>query len=110
MEQYNNYPQNTVNYAAKVAQMVNDAFGKCLAACIMAWFPVASIIAIVTGNTGLRMLEEAKAVAAQTGVDAGGKAIASKILGMIGKIGGIVCTALYGLYFVTFFFALLANL
>ena len=101
MEQnyYNETPvqtpvQNTATPAA-VEQAVNDAFGKCLAAAIMCQFPVASIIAIFFGFQGLNMLENAKAMAANAGVSAGGKAVAAKILGMVGKIGGIVVTACY---------------
>ena len=91
MEQnyYNETPvqtpvQNTVTPAA-VEQAVNDAFGKCLAAAIMCQFPVASIIAIFFGFQGLNMLENAKAMAAGAGISVGGKAIAAKILGMVGK-------------------------
>lgn len=108
MEQ-NYYNVQNTGAPERVEQMANDAFGKCLAACIMAWFPVASIIAIIVGSQGLKMVESANAMAATLGISAGGKAIAGKITGMIGKIGGIVMTAFYGLYFLIFFFALIAS-
>lgn len=76
----------------------SDAFGKGLAATIMAWFPVASIIAIAMGGKGLGLLEQAEAIAAQYGVSVGGKAIAAKILSKIGKIGGIAMTIFWGFY------------
>ena len=79
---------------------VGTAFGKSLAATIMAWFPICSIIAIVLGNGGLQMVQRANELASRYGVDAGGKNIAAKILGMIGKIAGIVMTVIYSIYFI----------
>ena len=85
--------------SAPAAQAYADeAFGKGLAATIMAWFPITSIIAIAMGGKGLGLLEQAEAIAAQYGVSAGGKAIAAKILSKIGKIGGIAMTIFWGFY------------
>ena len=81
------------------AACADEAFGKGLAATIMAWFPITSIIAIAMGGKGLGLLEQAEAIAAQYGVSAGGKAIAAKILSKIGKIGGIAMTIFWGVYF-----------
>lgn len=81
----------------------DEAFGKGLAATIMAWFPITSIIAIAMGGKGLGLLDQAEAIAAQYGVRVGGKAIAAKILSKIGKIGGIVMTIVYGFYFFILF-------
>lgn len=109
MEQnYNNVQNGGV--PAQLEKMVGDAFGKCLAACIMAWFPIASIIAIVMGSQGLNLVKDANTLAAGLGISAGGKAVGAKITGMIGKIGGIVMTVFYGLYFFIFFFAILGAL
>lgn len=109
MEQ-NYYNVQSTGTPAQVEEMANSAFGKCLAACIMAWFPVASIIAIIMGSQGLKLVAGANAMAERLGISAGGKAIGAKITGMIGKIGGIVMTAFYGLYFFIFFFAILGAL
>lgn len=83
----------------EVEARIDAAFGKSLAATIMAGFPVASIIAIFFGNTGLNMVDEAKRLAAQRGAKPGGKNIAATVLGKIGKIAGIVMTAFWGFYF-----------
>ena len=72
---------------------VESAFSKTLASAIMA-----SIIAIIFGNTGLQLSEQARAMAAQRGVKISGKNIAAKVLGMVGKIGGIVMTSFWGIY------------
>ncbi len=85
--------------------MVDDAFGKSLAAAIMAEFPVASIIAISFGINSLDMLEQARVLAAQRGAKLSGKAIATKILGMIGKIAGIAMTVFWAIYLTVIFFA-----
>lgn len=80
----------------------DEAFGKGLAATIMAWFPITSIIAIAMGGKGLGLLDQAEAIAAQYGVRVGGKAIAAKILSKIGKIGGIVMTIFWSIYIFLF--------
>lgn len=84
----------------EVDACAGSAFGKSLAAAIMAWFPICSIIAIILGSGGLKMVKRANELAAHYGVSAGGKNIAAKILGMIGKIAGIVMTVIYSIYFV----------
>lgn len=85
---------------AALDAMVNEAFSKGLTAAICAWFPVASIIAIAKGSKGLKKLAEAKNLAEQSGVSLSGKNIAARVLGMVGKIGGIVMTAFYPLYII----------
>lgn len=86
----------------EVESYVEAAFGKSLAATIMCAFPVASIIAIFFGNTGLNLAESAKQLAAQRGVKPSGKNIAAVVLGKIGKICGIVMTAFWGFYLLMF--------
>ena len=86
--------------------MVDEAFGKGLAATICAWFPVASIVAIAQGSKGLKKLAEAKNLAQQYGTSLSGKNIAARILGMVGKIGGIVMTVFYPLYIIILIAAL----
>ena len=89
-------PMQTTDPA--VEQCVDAAFGKSLAATIMCGFPVASIIAIIFGSTGLNLAENAKVMAAQRGVKPSGKNVAATVLGKIGKIAGIVMTAFWGFY------------
>ena len=84
----------------EVDACAESAFGKSLAAAIMAWFPVCSIIAIILGSGGLKMVKRANELAAHYGVSAGGKTIAAKVLGIVGKIAGIVMTVIYSIYFV----------
>ena len=102
---YQQAPNQQVNSAlnAQLQAYGDAAFGKCLAAAIMAWFPVTSIIAIVMGSTGLGIVEQAYQLAIRNGISAGGKNIASKILGKVGKIGGIAMTAFWGFYFFLIF-------
>lgn len=86
-----------------IAECADSAFGKGLAATIMAWFPIVSIVAIAMGSSGLNLVEQAQVIAAQYGVEAGGKATAAKILSKIGKIGGIVMTIFWAFYFILIF-------
>lgn len=98
-----NFTQAAANQTAsnqEVESCTGSAFGKCLAAAIMAWFPICSIIAIILGSGGLKLVDRANELAAYYGVSAGGKNVAAKILGMVGKIAGIVMTAFYGIYIV----------
>lgn len=82
----------------QVDALVENAFGKGLAATIMCSFPVASIIAISFGSTAIGMVDQARQMAAQRGVNISGKNIAAQILGKIGKIAGIVMTAFWAFY------------
>ena len=82
----------------QVASLVDAAFGKSLAATIMCWFPVASIIAIFMGSAGLNMVEQAKWLARQRGSIISGKNVAATVLGKIGKIAGIVMTVWWAFY------------
>ena len=84
----------------EVESTVNSAFGKSLAAAIMAWFPICSIIAIFLGSGGLKLVQAAIDRANQLGVQPGGKNVAARVLGMVGKIAGIVMTVIYGIYFI----------
>ncbi len=79
--------------------LAGNAFGKGLAAVIMAEFPVVSIIAIFTGLKGLRYAKNASALAESQGVSVGGKGIAGRILSTIGLIMGCAMTAFYVMYF-----------
>ena len=91
-----------------VESYVDEAFSKSLAATIMCGFPVASIIAISFGSTGLTLVENAKKVAAERGVKPSGKNIAANVLGKIGKIAGIVMTAFWGFYLLLILIILLS--
>ena len=111
----NDYDQNyqSVQYAQEpmygsspidpeIEELTGKAFGKGLAAAIMAWFPVASIIAIFFGSKAVRLVAETREKAAWRGRHAPGKLIPAKTLGMVGKIGGIVMTALWAVYAVVY--------
>lgn len=82
----------------EVESCVDSAFGNSLAATILAWFPIGSIIAIVLGSKGLRLVQKAIEKAGRLGREPGGKNIAAKVLGLIGKISGIVMTVFWGIY------------
>ncbi len=120
--QQNPYQQNTYQQNAyqqnqqidgssipAIATLVDGAFARNLAATIMGWFPIASIIAIVLSFKGLNMVKEANALAANYGVEAGGKNVAAKVLGIIGKIVGIVYTCIWGIYFIILFMAIILS-
>ncbi len=89
-----------VNTNPQVQSLVNSAFGKALASVIMAEIPIASIIAIIMGSKALKLVDSANALAAQYGISAGGKCVAARILGKIGKIVGIVMTAFWPFYII----------
>ncbi|MBR5517846.1 MAG: hypothetical protein IKV86_02335 [Clostridia bacterium] len=94
----------------QVDALVEGAFGKGLAATIICGFPIASIIALVLGNTAVNMVEQARQMAAQRGVNISGKNIAAQILGKIGKIAGIAMTIFWAVYFLILFSIILAAL
>ena len=76
--------------------LTDEAFSTGLASVIMAGFPVASIIAIFKGRKAQTLAKEAEDMASAYGFSAGGKNVAAKVMGIVGKIDGIVCTAFYG--------------
>lgn len=100
------YAQQPSGEHPAVTASADAAFGKSLAAAIMCSFPITSIIAIILGSAGLSLVEETNRLAAQYGVSAGGKNVAAKVLGMIGKIAGIVMTVFWGLYFLILLLAI----
>ena len=105
MEMYNEQEVVTTEVVneqaeAEVAKLAKSAFGKCLAAVILAWWPVASVIAIILGSIGLKAAKKATALAEANNISAGGKNIAAKITGKIGLIGGIVMTVFWLFYIV----------
>lgn len=93
--------------AAENNSMVNSAFGKGLAATILAWFPITSIIAIFLGGSATKLVAKLRDHATANGIKPGGKNIAAKILGMVGKIGGIAMTIFWVIYFAIFAFAMI---
>lgn len=102
-------PQQSNNLPTDIQQRINAIFGKALAAAIMSEFPVASIIAIFFGNNALKEIMELMDICRSMGVRLPGKLVAARILGIVGKISGIVCTCIYaGLaVFYAFYFGLL---
>ena len=114
--EYNNYTtpyQNPGAVMAQIESLVKSAFGKGLASVIMAEFPILSIVSIFMGGTAVRQSEDASAMALRNGVSAGGKCVAAKVLGKIGKILGIVMTcvwAFYIVYFIAMFGMIFSNM
>ena len=124
MEQ-NNYQSPVENYAPTyvqppvaapsvdqmVAEISDKAFDKALASAILSGFPIGSIIAIVMGSQALGLVDQAKQLAEPYGIFGGGKYIAARVLALVGKIGGIVMTVIYPIYFIYFamMFSMLFN-
>ena len=95
---YGQYPNNAAS-DAQIAELAGSAFGKGLAAVIIGELPIGSIISIALGSKAVKLSNKASALASMCGKRAGGKNIAAKILGNIGKYIGIVMTVLWGIYF-----------
>ncbi len=102
-------PQQSNLLPAEIQQRINAIFGKALAAAIMSEFPVASIIAIFFGNNALKEVNSLMDICRSMGIRLPGKLVAARILGIVGKISGIVCTCIYaGLaVFYAFYFILI---
>lgn len=94
---YGQYPENSAN-DARIAELAGAAFGRALASVIIPGLPISSIISIVLGSKALKLTRQADELAAACGKRAGGKNIAAKILGKIGKIAGISFTVFWGVY------------
>jgi hypothetical protein len=86
--------------AFEVKKLADSAFGKCLAAVILAWWPICSVIAIILGGIGLKAAKQATELAEANKIQAGGKNIAAKITGKIGLIGGIIMTVFWLFYII----------
>ena len=84
---------------ADIAACVDSAFGKGLAAAILAEFPIGSIIAIALGSSAAELSEKANMMAASRGTSAGGKNVAARVLGLVGKFAGIGFTIFWAFYF-----------
>ena len=94
------YAQPTNQTPQEITEKAGSAFGKSLAATIMAWFPITSIIAIIMGAIGLKLANSNNEHASRLGVSAGGKNVAAKILGIVGLVGGIVMTIFWPVYII----------
>ena len=97
------------NYS-QVTESANSAFGKGLAATIMAEFPVTSVVSIFLGAAGLKKVKQTDEMAAYYGIKAPGKNIAAKVLSMIGLIAGIAMTAFWSFYFFIIVMVVLASM
>ena len=104
---YVQQPANTVD--PYVTELTEEAFKKSLTAAIISGFPIGSIIAIIFGSRGLNCFLEARSRAETTGTKTSGKLIAARVLGIYGKISGIVSTVAYGFYGI-YLFIFLAEL
>lgn len=90
---------NEIYDQARCNEEVSSAFGNGLAATIIAAFPIASIVAIVLGNRALKTVENVRAVCLnQPELTLGRKNRAAKVLGLVGKILGIVMTVFWPIY------------
>lgn len=75
---------------------VSKAFGNGLASIILCEFPIASIVAIVLGSKAVRSVDNLKNVCgSRSDLSLNKKSIPARILGLIGKIVGIVMTVVY---------------
>ncbi len=102
---YQQPPQPNI-LSPDIQQRIDNVFGKALAATIMSEFPIASIIAIFFGNNALKEVNYLIEICKSMGVRLPGKLVAGRILALVGKISGIVCTCIYGslAVFYTFYF------
>ncbi len=94
------YQQSVSPVSQEIEEKAGSAFGKGLAATIMAWFPITSIIAIILGSIGLKLANANNEHASRLGVSAGGKNVAAKILGIVGLVSGIVMTIFWVVYII----------
>ena len=94
----------------KVQELVDSAFNKGLAATIMAWFPVTSIIAIFLAAASKRASKEAVRLATALGIEVGGKNIAAKVLNTVGLALSIFWTVFWGFYFFIFLIAIMSTI
>ena len=94
----------------RISELVDSAFGKALASTIMCAFPITSIISIFLGAKAGKLVKQANALAAACGRKAGGKSIAAKIMGSIGKGFGIGMTIFWGIYTLIIVLAVMASL
>ena len=85
------------NYDYQLDAQEKSAFIKSLAAIIMAWFPITSIIAVFLGLKAGKLAKQTEELANQVGAKFSGKIKAAKILGMIGWIAGLVCSIVWGI-------------
>ncbi len=74
-------------------------------ACVLAWYPVTSIAAIVLGAISTSTYKKVMELLPQYGMTRSGKLVAGRICGLIGLIGGIVMTVVYFLNLGLFGFA-----
>lgn len=86
----------------ELEECVNAAFVKALVAAILGFGVGLPILPIIFGNNALNKVKEANELAAYYGVSAGGKAVAAKILGLVGKINGIIATVVWAVYIAIF--------
>lgn len=98
----------------EIASLANSAFGKGLAAVIMASFPISCYVSIFLGASGMKSAKKASELARKNGLKAGGKNTAGRIMSIIGLAYGaymsLVMTALFVFYFFYFIFFLMLSL
>ncbi len=98
----------------EIAGLAGSAFGKGLAATIMANFPITCYISIFMGLAGLGKAKKAAALAEENGLRAGGKNTAGKVLSIVGLAYGaymsLTYTAIFVIYFLMFLLMILSNL
>jgi len=93
------YAQPESEYSAPVEASpaeTGSIFGKGIAAVIMAWFPITSIVAIILGSIARKAFDEIYASGATISAKLRGGAILAKV----GKIAGIVMTIFWVFYII----------
>ena len=68
-------------------------------ACVVAWYPVISIAAIILGAMAISKAKQVKAYYETIAQQRPGTALAGKITGIVGLVGGIIMTVVYLAYF-----------
>lgn len=75
---------------SELEKAVNDAFQKALASVIIINLPVVGFVGVIFGVLALQQIKRVDELAADLGVEAGGKRKAAKIMALIGTIYGSV--------------------
>ncbi|MBQ5883457.1 MAG: hypothetical protein IIW72_02915 [Clostridia bacterium] len=79
----------------ELQKYANLALGKSIPAVIMSQFPILSLIAISMGDEAVVLADTAITLANEHKISIGAKAIVAKILGMVGKYNGALCSLIW---------------
>ena len=90
----------------ELQKYANLALGKSIPAVIMSEFPILSLFAISMGDEAVELADEAIRLARAHKISIGAKAIIAKILGMVGKYNGALCSLIWFICVVIIIFSL----